>query len=440
MVRSAAAVTAVVIVLSASITACSGRSGDDDARRGGAAFDPPASFDIGVEEVCDQDDRSERSLCLVEAYLPLLDEVFASSAASLGVEFRPPQVLFEPGETECGYLAELAYCTRDETVVLPLDVVSDFSDRGSSQALDRVLFHPAVQEYITKELTDEELNTGGAYSAVVGLVHEYGHHVQKLAGTLASYRAEAGDDRDERVVAIRRLELEADCLVGWFAGYLVRLEVHVPSLLDNWAAITTLTGIGDDFADPSMPAMSHGLIEQRVGAWQEGITVGVQVAEPYRACQRLAEALAGDEPDAEFWDRTIVNGCRLGPDADCPQVNLGGEILFAEDLAGADLQGADLFYSVLTLSDLTTANLSGANLRLADLGSADLSDADLTGANLSGANLFGARLVGADLTGADLSEANLAEADLTGAVLDAANFDGAEFSATIMADGSIRTS
>ncbi len=427
------------MVLTPSLVACSSLSGDADPGRGTTSFDPPTSFDVRVAEVCDQDDRSERSLCLVEAYLPLLDDVFASSAESLGVEFRPPQVLFEPGETECGYFAELLYCIRDETILLPLDVISDFSDRGSSEALERVLFHPAVQEYITKELTEEELNSGGAYSAVFGLVHEYGHHVQKLAGTLASYRAEAGDDPDERMLAIRRLELEADCLVGWFAGYLVRLEVHIPTLLDNWAAITTLTAIGDDFVDPSVTTAPHGLIEERVGAWQEGITVGVQVAEPYRACQRIAEALAGDEPDAEFWDRTIVNGCRLGPDAECPEVNLAGEILFAEDLAGADLQGADLFYSVLTLSDLTAADLSGANLRLADLSSSDLSGADLTAADLSGANLFQASLVGADLTGADLSEANLAEADLTGAVLDAASLDGAEFSATTMADGSIRT-
>jgi predicted metalloprotease len=414
----------VSVVIGALAVACSGS----------AVFDPPVAFDIDVDEVCDQADRRERSLCLIEVYSPLLDAVFASAMESRGIEFRPPRLALEPGETECGYFAELVYCSRDDTVMVPVEVVSDFSDRGSSAALDRVLFHPAVQEYITRELTEDERTTGGAYSAVVGLVHEYGHHVQNMVGTLRTYRAEAGDDRDQRVAATRRLELEADCLAGWFTGYLVRLEVHVPSLLDNWAAITTLTAIGDDFADPSMPAADHGLIEQRVGAWQEGITFGVRVAEPYGACVAVAEAFAGDDPDADFWDRSVVNGCRLEAGARCGGVDLSGENLFAVELEGADLSGADLFYSILTLAQLADADLSDADLRLVDLGFADLRNVDLSGADLSGASLFRADLAGANLSGADL----------TGAVLDEANLDGVDFSGTIfagtsMADGAIRS-
>ena len=433
--RIAAIITAIALLLSPSIAACSSSGASNGAAPGESPFEPPTSFDIQIDETCDQADRSERALCLVEVYLPLLNEVFAASVESFGLDFRPPRLMLQPGETECGYFAELLYCGRDETVLLPLDVVSDFSDRGSAEALDRVLFHPAVQEYITKELTEDELTTGGAYSAVIGLVHEYGHHVQKLMGTLGSYLGEAGDDQAQRTAAIRRLELEADCMAGWFTGYLVRLEAHVPSLLDNWAAITTLTAIGDDFRDPSMPPMSHGLIEQRVGAWQEGITAGVQLAEPYRSCVRLAEVLADDEPNPDFWDRSVVNGCRLTPGTDCQQANLAGEILFAENLARAKLQGADLFYSVLTLADLSDANLSAANLRLADLGSSDLSRADLSGTDLTEANLFQAELTGANLTGANLSGANLAEANLDGALLDGATFDN-----TTMPDGTIRNS
>ena len=441
MLRTATLIVAATALMWASVGCSSnGDRGEDAADFATAAerFDPPMDFDVDIDATCDDDDRIARAECLVEVYTPLLDEVYAAAMAAHGREFRPVNVLVEFAETECGMLYELLYCSRDDTIVLPVDVVSDFSDRGSSVALERVLFHPAVQEYITAELTDAELTTGGAYSAVVGLTHEYAHHVQNMMGTLRSYLADAGDDRDRRVAATRRLELEADCMAGWFAGYLVRLEVHTPSLLDNWAAITTLTAIGDDFADPSIPVAAHGLVEQRVGAWQEGITFGVQLAEPYGACVGLAEVLADDEPDPDYWDRSVIDGCRLEAGAECAGVNLAGENLFGVDLAQAALSDADLFYSILTLADLSDADLSGADLRLADLGSADLSDADLSGANLSGANLFGARLVGADLTGADLSGANLAEADLTGATLDAANLDGAEFSATTMADGSIR--
>ncbi len=401
-------------------------------------FDPPVDFDVDIDAICDQDDPTARAECLVEVYTPLLDEVYATAMAAHGREFRPVNVLLEFAETACGMLYELVYCTRDDTIVLPIEEVSRWSERGLSAALDRVLFHPAVQEYITAELTEEELTTVGAYSAVVAFTHEYGHHVQNMLGTIRGYFAEAGDDLDQRIAVTRRLELEADCMAGWFAGYLVRLDVHIPTLLDNWAAIVTLTGIGDDLMHPSIPPGAHGLIEQRVGAWQEGITFGVQLAEPYGACVGLAEVLADDEPDPEYWDRSVINGCRLEVGAECAGVNLAGENLFGLNLAQAILSDADLFYSILTTSDLSGADLSGADLRLADLGSTDLSDADLSGANLSGANLFGARLVGADLAGADLSGATLTEVDLTGANLDATNFDGAEFSVTTMADGSIR--
>lgn len=403
-----------------------------------ARFAPPNTFAVDVDAICDQEDRITRATCLIEVYTPLLDEVYTAVMAAHGRDFRPVRVLREFSETECGMLYELVYCSRDDTIVLPVDVLTDLSDRGSAAALDRVLFHPAVQKYITAELTTDELTTGGAYAAVVGLTHEYGHHVQNMMGALRSYLAEAGTDRALRVNAIRHLELEADCMAGWFAGYLVRLGVHIPSLLDNWAAITTLTAIGDDFADPSMPVADHGLVEQRVGAWQEGITFGVQLREPYGACVGLAAALAPEEPDLEYWDRSVVNGCALAPGTNCERAQLAGENLFGIDLSEATLREADLFYSILTVADLRSVDLSGSDLRLADLSSADLTGANLTGANFAGANLFGAQMSHADLTGADLSGTNLSDVDFSGAILDAANLDGAEFSHTTMPDGSVR--
>ena len=74
---------------------------------------------------------------------------------------------------------------------------------------------------------------------------------------------------------------------------------------------------------------------------------------------------------------TLVNGCDIGPAAQCPGSNLAGE-----DLTGTDLTGADLH----------DAKLTGANLTGADLGGANLANAEITGANLTDTNLADATL------------------------------------------------
>lgn len=165
----------------------------------------------------------------------------------------------------------------------------------------------------------------------------------------------------------------------------------------------------------------------------------------------------------------VVNGCRIGPGAQCPGADLRGANLSDADLSGANLDGADLsgaildrthlegaslrsarlsgakLHSYLSKADLRDANLAGANLFFANARSADfsganlekarlenatLTQADLSHSNLRGANLRDAllnpaKLIGADLTNADLSWAILSGADLTGADLTGANFDQA---------------
>lgn len=245
-----------------------------------------------IAQTCTSSDRLEASECLVNAYLPILDQVFAPVVTSRGRDFRSPRVGLDSDgtQTECGLITSPAYCPADDTLVIPLDKVSNLGDRAPDAALERVLFNPAVREYFTRELTAEELSAGGAYAAVIATVHEYAHHVQNLLGSLAVYQGQGGDP----VATSRRIELEADCLTGWVSGYLNKLEIHVPSVLDTWAAATTLTEIGDDFLDPSIGEGGHGTIEQRVAAWQEGLISGIQLTEPYAACMAItSEVLAG---------------------------------------------------------------------------------------------------------------------------------------------------
>ena len=252
----------------------------------GFVLPTPQARDIAT--VCDIDDRVARSQCLIDAYLPILNAVFEPVVTSRGREFRPPTVVTDDAGalTECGMLTSPAYCPRDATLVIPLATVTDLGNRAPDAALERVLFYPAVREYFTRELTPEELSTGGAYSAVITTAHEYAHHVQSLIGSISIYRNQPGVDPAS---VSRRIELEADCMTGWISGYLNKTGVHVPALIDDWAAATTLTEIGDDFIDPSIGDGGHGTIEQRVAAWQEGLIAGIMLEEPYAACMAITD-------------------------------------------------------------------------------------------------------------------------------------------------------
>jgi len=256
-------------------------------------FKLPESIPVSIHTACTETDRLQASECLVKEYLPMLDSIFEPVVTSRGRAFETPTVfLADPtAETACGTLSSPAYCPTDQSLVIPLEKISNLGDRAPDATLERVLFNPAVREYFTRELSAEERRTGGAYSAVIATVHEYAHHVQNLIGSIDVYRNQTDGDPK---FASQRIELEADCLTGWVSGYLNKTGAHVPSTLDNWAAATTLTEIGDDFMEPGLGTQGHGTIEQRVAAWQEGIIAGITLSEPYAACMDITEqVLAG---------------------------------------------------------------------------------------------------------------------------------------------------
>ena len=278
------------------ITACgSGPTASPPSDLTSAAF--PSVPPEGLTVACDIPDRVEQSRCLIDAYVPLLNAAFETVVTSRGREFKPPRVeTADAGSmTDCGWLDAPAYCPTDQTVVIPLESVSNLGDRATNEALERVLFHPAVREYFTRELTPQELAAGGSYAAVIATAHEYAHHVQNLIGAIDAYRAEGQADP---VRVSKRIELEADCMTGWIAGYLNKLEVHVPALIDDWAAATTLTEISDDFYDPSIRDGGHGTVEERVRSWQEGLIAGVMLEEPYGACASITERILTSEQRA----------------------------------------------------------------------------------------------------------------------------------------------
>lgn len=163
---------------------------------------------------------------------------------------------------------------------------------GSASAAVGPFYCPADQSiYLDttffRDVLDQQLDgPSGAFVEPYVLAHEYGHHVQHLLGTDEQVRSRQGARSD----AVR-LELQADCYAGMWAGAATDTEDASGAVLiseltrtDVEQAIAAATAIGDDRiqsasggeVDPD--AWTHGSAEQRVDWFVRGFEEGTLTA------------------------------------------------------------------------------------------------------------------------------------------------------------------
>src|SRR3954451_23849712 len=146
--------------------------------------------------------------------------------------------------TGCGQASEAVgpfYCPTDQTIYLDSSFFAD--------VLARQLDGPS-----------------GAFVEPYVLAHEYGHHIQHLLGTDARVRSREGEHSDSV-----RLELQADCYAGMWAGSATGTEdangvVLISDLTraDVEQAIAAATAVGDD----RIQAASGGSVDP--DSWTHG--------------------------------------------------------------------------------------------------------------------------------------------------------------------------
>lgn len=197
-------------------------------------------------------DANEQDECLVQATVESADSLWSHLAPASGIPFREPQaVLFEDSvQTGCGGATSAVgpfYCPADETIYLD---VSFYSSLESEYGAD-----------------------GGQLAKMYVVTHEYGHHIQALAGTSGGIDYTRTGPQSPAV----RMELQADCFAGVWARHASSttdddgVAMLQPLTDDDIAsALSAASAVGDDHiqgkvadGDVSPESWTHGSSEQR---------------------------------------------------------------------------------------------------------------------------------------------------------------------------------
>lgn len=193
---------------------------------------------------------------LNHTWQPILDQS--------GVRYEAPKLVFysQQGSSGCGAAQSAMgpfYCPTDEGIYIDTDFFTEM---------------------------DKQMGAGGDFARVYVMAHEYGHHIQSLLGTSAKVRDLQQRSPSQANQLSVRLELQADCYAGVWAGK-NRDRLEAGDLEEGMRAAHQ---IGDDTLmkaagrRPVEAAFTHGSSAQRM----QWLRKGLDTADP-NACNTFAD-------------------------------------------------------------------------------------------------------------------------------------------------------
>ncbi|MFN3510978.1 KPN_02809 family neutral zinc metallopeptidase [Tsuneonella troitsensis] len=213
--------------------------------------------------------QSAQELCTANEYatescnaLQSLDETWQPAFAAAGIPFKQPRLWFISGggvNTACGPGSSAMgpfYCPADQTIYID----TAFYDQMARQ-----------------------LGAQGDFARYYVIAHEYGHHIQTLTGVASQIRSVQSQNPQAANQLQVRMELQADCYAGVWAGK--NRNLIEPG--DFEEGMTAASAIGDDNLTGgrvSAENFTHGTSAQR----SEALRAGIQSADD-TVCDRYVQ-------------------------------------------------------------------------------------------------------------------------------------------------------
>lgn len=199
-----------------------------------------------ASESCNADEAS-REACNA---LSSLNKTWQPLFAQANIDFTPPKLVFysQAGQSGCGAAQSAMgpfYCPADNGIYLDTDFFRQM---------------------------DEQLGAGGQFARLYVIAHEYGHHMQNVLGMSDQVRSLQAQNPSRANNLSVRLELQADCYAGVWAGQNRRLIEKG----DMEEGLRAAAAIGDDTIQRragqriSPESFTHGTSEQRMDALRRG--------------------------------------------------------------------------------------------------------------------------------------------------------------------------